>query len=314
MLSKYTPDRYSGSDAQYIRNVHLQQHDEAVVHRGRLSQLSSSYYCVETLTGDHENILAATTIRDEIDWAALPEPHPYHRSHEASGQHPTDWPLIRWYSRKRGILLHNYCLRDGKQITGRSKDLLATPTDGHSHHDVQVAVSSWQHAPRVPHPDEDGAFDDSRRALPERMSLEVDAAHRNWERLHDSLDTRHVADEQLVVGETDDGHAFGGQIDRITEVRDGLPEGVYVLDIKLADDWHPQHLVQAEAYRRALADDMPGIEAAVARLGVEEGDYELLTSHDDEWDADELWSLFCRRTASLYDDGLYQVALANAGR
>jgi hypothetical protein len=315
MLPDYVPDDYSGSEVQYVRDVHLTQHDESVVHRGRLNQLSGSYYRVETFLGDEENIIAATTVGEEIDWSSLLSSHQYHRSHDGSGHHPSDWPLIRWYSRKRGILLHHYCLRDNTDLQGRAEHLLATPPDEHTHHDVQEAVAEWQHAPRVPHPDEDGAYNDSERSLGERMSIEADAAHQNWQRLRDSLTTRHVADEQLVLGDTTDDHPYGGQIDRLTEIRDGpLPPDVYVLEIKLAADWHPRHLLQAEAHRRALQDDMPDISAAVARLGVKDDDYELITSHDDEWDEEELWDMFCRRAKSLYDSGLYQAALRNAGR
>jgi hypothetical protein len=316
MLSKYTPNRYTGSDAQYIRDVHLRQHDEAVVHRGRLNQLSARYYCVETLLGNKQNILSATTIAHQIDYDTLPESHPYHHGHDASGHHPSDWPLIRWYSRKRGILFHNLVLDDdGEDITGRAEDLVTTPPEDHTHEDVQEAVSSWKHTPRVPHPDEDHAYTTAEEALVSHMRDEANQAANEWDRLTLNHDIRSIADEQLVVGETDDGHPYGGQADRIATIHDGpVKEGLYVVELKLARDTHPRHLIQAEAHRRALADDLPGISAAVVQLDVAADDYELITSHDDRWDEDELWSLFCRRTASLYDDGLYQVALANAGR
>ena len=313
MLSDHVPDDNHGSDVQYVRDVHLQSHEDAIVHRGRLSQLGGHYYRIRDLLDNERNILAGTTIADEIDWHSLPEDHDYHRSPDGSNHSSDIRPLIRWYSRKRGILLHHNCLRDGKDLAGLAEDLVSTPPEDHSHHDVQAAVAEWRHAPRVPHPDEDAAFSDAKDALAHRMAHEVDAARHNWERLNDTLDTRWVADETKVIGETPDGHAFGGEIDRLTEIRDGpVPPEVYVFDIKLADEWHPRHLVQTEAYRRALSDDMPGINAAVARLGIEDRDYELIPTSDDGWDADELWNLFSRRADSLYD-GKHSVSLRISG-
>ena len=315
MLSQYVPDDYVGSDRAYICEVYLNAHSKRIVNRGRLNQLAARYYAIQTTTGDIENVLAGTTITDEIDYATLPPDHLYQRSHNASGHHPDDWPLIRYYAQKRGILLHHYILHDDVPLEERAEHLLATTPDGTTAEDVQEAVGKWRHAPHVPLPSEDHAHDDCQRALAEYADMEARKAARNWQEIADTLDTRWIADETKVLGETPDGHVYGGQIDRLTAVEnESIPPGVYVLDLKLAADWHPRHLVQAESYRRALADDFPGIDAAVVRLGVEDGESEIITSHDDEWDAEELWSLFSRRADSLYNDSLYKVALANSGR
>lgn len=315
MLSQYVPDDYVGSDRAYICEVYLNAHSKRIVSRGRLNQLAARYYAIQTPTGDIENVLAGTTITGEIDYAALPPDHPYHRSHDASGHHPDDWPLIRYYAQKRGILLHHHILHDHVPLEERAEQLLATTPDDATHEDVQQAVAEWPHAPRVPPPSEDHAHDDCQRALAEYADIEARKAARNWGEIADTLNTRWITDEQLVLGETADSHVYGGEIDRLTAVERGpvLPS-LYVLDFKLAREWHPRHLLQAEAYRRALADDLPGIDAAVVRLGVEEGDSEIITSHDDAWDEKELWDIFCRRADSLYEDSLYQVALANTGR
>jgi hypothetical protein len=314
MLSKYVPDDYVGSDAEYIRNVYLTD-GRRVVHRGRLNRVSGCYYAIKNLSGDVENAYAATTIIDEIDYSALPEEHPYHRSHEGSGHEPDSWPLIRWYSSKRGILLHHTILHDGTSIKGCAQKLLSTPPDDATHRDVQIAVSDWPHAPRVPHPDEDNAFDDCETALAHSIQFEVEAAAHNWEQLYNELDTCWIADETKIIGETEDGQLYGGEIDRLTGVEDGFPvRDVYVFDYKVSDDWHPRQLVQAEAYRRTLQDDMPGIEAAVVRLGVKKDDYEVVTSNDDRWLPDTLWDMFKDRAESLYDDNLHKIALRNSGR
>lgn len=313
MLEEYIPDdapdyfhgnHYLGTSPnprEYIEKVI----NPAVV-TGSFPFTCGSYYKPTDGLIDRPAVIAGKTIVDLIKWSELPDDHQYHRTPKHDSD---DRPYIRLYGRIRGILAHSLILDDGIDFTEATKravdDVADVPSDV-SHQDLYDVVADWEGAPRVQPADEEQTYDVPRPALDERIKTDGYAAVHNWEEVEHELQLQSLADEVVTLGETDDGHGYGCKIDRLgyVETTDSpVPPGLYVTDIKIAEKWHPAHLAQAEAYRRSLFPDLAAEpHGMVVRLGPERGDYTVLTSHDDEWDTDELWRFFEKKARWMYEN------------
>lgn len=312
MLEEYIPDdapdyyhgdHYPGPSAnprEYIEEVV----DPAVV-TGSFPFVDGSYYKPTGDVIERPPVLAGRSIVDRISWRDLPDDHEYHRTatHDAA-----DRPYVRLYGRIRGILVHSLVLDDGvgvdEAVRRAREDIDGLPGDM-SYTDLYDAVARWEGAPRVRPAEDEHVYDVPREALHRRVEDEAHAAASNWHRAEHDIRLQPLADEVVTLGETEGGHGYGCRMDRLGYVDTSdaaLPLGLYVAEIKTAEEWHPAHLVQAEAYRRSLVPDLRAEPHGVlVRLGAERGDYTVVSSHDDAWDAEELWGLFETKARWMYE-------------
>jgi hypothetical protein len=298
----YHGDHYGGVSANPTEYIESVVNPDVVT--GSLSFASGSFYRKVNDPIERPAVLSARTIVDGINWKDLGNDHEYHWTAKHEGE---DRPMIRAYTRARGILVHSLVLDDG---VGFDEALRRVVTDidrasaKMSYDDLYQTVAEWDGAPRVKPPEEEYVYETPRPALDQRIKDEAYTAVDNWKHIEDQLSLKEVDDEVVVLGETHDDHGYGCKLDRLASVEEAsrLPAGLYVVDIKVGEEWHPAHFTQVEAYRRALFQDLASEPyGLVARIGPEKGDYDVHTSHDEKWKSAVLYELFERKARWMYD-------------
>ncbi|MDS0277354.1 hypothetical protein NDI85_06080 [Halomicroarcula sp. S1AR25-4] len=263
-----------GIEEQYAREVRNPLIDSQIeqaqrgVHRGSIKDVRGSFYQRD----DDEPVLSVNTI------TASP----------GDGSDGSDLPPE--YRRARGVVMHDD--RDGLH----SEDLgglFREEFDGHW-------LSTWRAVaeddPTVSPPEEVDfdrfdRFEEAKRIV----SLAAVDQAQNASMLAsmwwtDVVDYTPLANEMVFVTNVD-GTRFGGQIDRLVRIDDGLPEGLYAADYKLTHEIQNSHYQQVEAFRRAFWPDMGPIDGLILRVDPIKREVESVSTHDEEW-PDDAWDEF----------------------
>lgn len=316
MLEEYIPD-----DAPDYYHGHPNRHrhyfedivfDHVIVKRGTLQKATydMKYYKPENAPA----VLAAPPIidgRDGINWDS---PFGNERITDTWPTYSTAPTEVSPYNRVRGKFAHHYILGDidpGDASDVATEDL--TPSDWQTIEELQEAVGNWEGAPEVSPPEQEYAYDDSRTALMKRMGMEVRTSYQNWKVVVEEagFDLPLAIEQQLIANV--DEIPFGVEIDHVAVAEGGsIPDGLYSTELKIAGEIRAPHIIQSEVQRRALYHNGLGKlpEAAVVRLGTTDGDYEIVTSQDDSWYADDAWTLFRERAEWLLNPENTNIAIA----
>lgn len=267
----------------------------------------------------HDPALSARSIVDSIDWHNLPDNHILSPELTGDGFSPTDWDIIRKYARTRGTGAH--ILRstdDTSEATLKfNKEMETLLNDIDDVEYMHQIVHRWQGSTEeLMSPDIlDAMGDTPSNALQNACKEESRFAADNWKHAELELRFRLVLDEAQIVN-TVDGTRYAAKPDRISylnEPTNNLPSGLYNIDGKVTERIKPKHVVQAEAQRRiidSITNSDATVHAAVLRLGTELGSWDIHSSHDDDWPAEQAWEMFQSRAETLYNDGLVQAALS----
>jgi hypothetical protein len=323
MLGEYVPDEapdYFHGDHSLGVTPNVHDYLEAIVNpavkTGSFPFNFGSYYKPIGGVIEKPAVISGKTILDLIDWANVnfSDNSQYNRT---PNHNPDEREYIKLYSRIRGTLGHSFILFDdydideaiqqaSNQVNGIKGEV--------SKRELYDAVVEWEGAPHITKSNA-SVHDYSEEFLKKQITLDGHIIQDNFEEIKNDLNLRRVADEAITLGETDAGHGFGCQIDRLATIETSdseYPPGVYVCEIKIGLEWHPSHLMQAEAYRRSLTDDLATEpHALVFRIGPENGDFTVLSDHDEIWDSGRLWELFEKKAHWIYENksSPYPVAL-----
>ncbi|NHN60463.1 MULTISPECIES: hypothetical protein [Halorussus] len=310
MLSNYLPDEYEDGDL-YLRST-LSGHIDSQLHaRPVPGNTHLSAYPRESPI--NKPALSARSITDTIDWHSLPDNHRLKPDTHGDGYTPDEWQLVREYSRIRGAAAHAlHSTYDAEEAAKALRDELDALNDADDPDAMLDVVHRWDGSHRVTSPEDADVL--GKTPVDALLEAAEDGAHicaDNW----DMASREHGMDALAVeptIPEEVDGVTYCPCPDETVAIIDSdtLPDGVYTVDGKTGKSIKPAHIVQAEAQRRALDerlyDDVHGL---ILRLGPERGNWSILSSHDDDWLADEAWTLFLRKAEKLYDDTHVQAGL-----
>jgi len=253
------------------------------VRRGSIQDVRGSFYQRD----DDEPVLSANTI------TASP----------GDGSDGSDLPAE--YRRARGVVMHDHL--DG---IGSKDGLFREEFDGHWL-STWHAVADYDPIVRPPEEVDFDRFDryeEAKRivsfAAVEQAQNASMLASMWWT---DVVDYTPLANEMVFVTNVD-GTRFGGQIDRLVRIDDGLPEGLYAADYKLTHEIRNTHYQQVEAFRRAFWPDMGPIDGLILRVDPIKREVESVSTHDEEW-PDDAWDEFRANAREEYGRDLIRIRM-----
>ena len=318
MLSEYLPDHLPDIESKYVAEYSLIGTIDDTAHPRSVPQTPHTAYIHDN--DDDEPAIATRSITDSIDWDAVPNDHDLYQycgDNDDEDNEEWDRDLVTDYSRIRGAAAHAaYTVPDTDNITDRLRDELADIHDIDDPEAMYEAVYNWPGSkPQIPPPEVAPLV---RETITEELHRQIEEGARliadNWLRAESNTGWHTLINEATIVAEVD-GTWYCARPDQIiypTDESDLRPH-LYNLDAKAVVSLHPEHVVQAEAQRRAIdsrvADDAD-VHAIILQLGVDRGDWSIHSSLDDDWPGDKAWDMFNRRAKSLYNDDLVDAALS----
>lgn len=268
------------------------------------------------LTNSHATkpALAARSIIHSIDWESLPADHPLAPNRTGDGLAPDEWRLISEFARIRGKAAHTLQTTDASWGEV-SNDEIGRLEDVEDAEQMYHLVYGWKGSPSPLTPPEEleHVSDTPTEALIEAGKTGAYTAARNWEQAESELGLSTLLNEPSLVVDFDHTR-YCSRPDRISIADDSatLTAGLYNVEAKTTVRIQPEHVLQAEAQRRAInarTADGEQAHAVLLRLGSEMGDWEIHTSRDDDWLGDEAWDMFRQQAKNLYSDGRVKAAL-----
>ncbi|WP_435180419.1 hypothetical protein [Halorussus sp. AFM4] len=326
-LVDYFPD-YISQPCKYVRaSVAIQGiiDDEGVFPR----DLPGTEYTAYLTDEDDPPTLGARSIANSIKFYDLPSDHSFHPNNlhrrlandelkEDDKLNGRDSNLIKEYSRIRGAAAHS--LYTASVPESDNEDFLNDLNDIYDVNnplEMYESVYEWPGSnPLMTRPDLLQVIDDSpTEALYQSCKDGAWMASDNWDAARREHKWRVLVTEGHIIVEID-GIRYCARPDQIVYI-DGsptLPPGLYTIDAKAVTRLKPDHILQAEAQRRAISSrvaDNADVHAIILKLsGAERGEWKIFSSlNDDDWLPDQAWDMFYRRAKTMYEDAYIRTKL-----
>lgn len=254
---------------------------------------SGSYY-----SDGERAAISSRTIAERADYSLRPDDVSLYEPESTGrgkGRTPQETERISLYSRARGAAFH--ARTEGNIDTEEAvRRELDTPTPRDTWKDVYETVAESGVAPKL---EELGMSEDYRDALVTAATFEIFEASRILKDGGEDVESYCIGREIPFLVER--GSRGGGRVDRVSVVDDKLTNstrGVFAVEMKFADRIRPKHICRVESYRWAFSEFAhveEALDAAVARVGIDAGECEVLTSLDAGWpeDAMNVWRQAC---------------------